>query len=246
MYNFGVTLTGVDKYTNIEKLMDLSQKYPFVEWGILYSEVRQGAEFRYPYWKWIQDTFLEEIINRNIDINLAFHLCGSIVQDFIKGTHRVKFFYDLEEQLLEPNADINLRYQLNFNLKKTPIENQSLIDCIKHQPCNVVTQHNKSNASVVNLPLTENHQILFDASGGRGVGPVQWNEPFPNKFCGYAGGLGPDNVVQELEKILTFFPDIDMPLFWIDMETKIRTDDHFDLDKCEQVLKAVEPFIKEV
>ena len=53
-------------------------------------------------------------------------------------------------------------------------------------------------------------------------------------FCGYAGGLNPDTIGDALAAIAARVPD-GQP-YWIDMESGVRTDDRFDLDKCERVL----------
>jgi phosphoribosylanthranilate isomerase len=98
-----------------------------------------------------------------------------------------------------------------------------------------ITQHNKSNADVYKQIVALNHEVLFDASGGRGI-LGDWHSPIPGKICGYAGGLGPDNVLQELEKISAI---CNKP-FWIDMEGKLRTDDKFDLTKCVAVLDQID------
>src|SRR5207302_929741 len=97
---------------------------------------------------------------------------------------------------------------------------------------------------------------LFDTSGGAGLTPddleESWPMAWPGKYCGYAGGLGPDNVADELEKIFGTNAE-QASTFWIDMETKVRSYrvenfrkvDYFDLSKCEQVCKQVAPFILE-
>lgn len=249
LHNFNVTLTGVDSNTDIKRLFALSKQYPFVEWGVLYSPTRceSGIEHRYPSRKWIYD-FVDEIITSRIDLNVAFHLCGKAVAEFVKRTDDSSWMYNLVQELRLTQTDIGVRYQLNFNKKFMDFTEQQLVNCVKEEFDTVITAHNKTNASISSLPFPENHHVLYDGSGGRGIGPVNWKPPIANKFCGYAGGLGPDNVVQELEKILKFFPTLaEMPLFWLDMETKIRNmDDWLDLNKCEAVLKAVEPYIREV
>jgi hypothetical protein len=73
---------------------------------------------------------------------------------------------------------------------------------------------------------------LFDRSGGRGELPRTW-PPNPGWLVGYAGGLSPDTVVEAIEQIDSIHP------YWIDMETGVRTDDVFDLAKCEAVCRAV-------
>lgn len=77
---------------------------------------------------------------------------------------------------------------------------------------------------------------LFDVSFGTGVKPGRWPLlPESGPFCGYSGGIGPDNAAAVVAAI-------DAPAgsqFWIDMESGVRTDDRFDLAKCEAVCRAV-------
>lgn len=73
---------------------------------------------------------------------------------------------------------------------------------------------------------------LFDASGGRGIEPASWL-PYPGRLVGYAGGIGPDNVAAVIESI-----DAPGP-YWIDMESKVRTNDRFNLGLCRRVCETV-------
>ena len=59
---------------------------------------------------------------------------------------------------------------------------------------------------------------------------TEWQYPETNPF-GYAGGISPENVVETVKSI-TEICETD---FWIDMETGIRTNDKFDITKCEEV-----------
>ena len=80
---------------------------------------------------------------------------------------------------------------------------------------------------------------LFDASGGRGIEPFRWPvSPVSIRF-GFAGGIGPDNLVEVLRDI----GPREAP-FWIDMESGVRTDDRFDLAKVRAVLEAAKPFVE--
>jgi phosphoribosylanthranilate isomerase len=83
----------------------------------------------------------------------------------------------------------------------------------------------------------ERHGILVDASGGRGISPVEWVRPPTDKRVGFAGGLGPDNLEQELPRIL----DVSRFGDWIDMETGLRDDDDwFDVERARAVLEIVQ------
>ena len=77
------------------------------------------------------------------------------------------------------------------------------------------------------------HAILFDASAGRGVAPEGWPAPIPDHFCGYAGGINPGNVARHIELI----KEAGAEDTWIDMESGVRTENRFDLDKVREVLK---------
>ena len=43
-----VTMTGADEDTDISRMIYLSRRYPFVEWGVLISATRSGQQNRYP------------------------------------------------------------------------------------------------------------------------------------------------------------------------------------------------------
>ncbi len=48
-----VTVTGADDSINYYRLFELSEKYPFVEWGLLLSKNSEGYP-RFPTWNWIE------------------------------------------------------------------------------------------------------------------------------------------------------------------------------------------------
>ena len=80
---------------------------------------------------------------------------------------------------------------------------------------------------------------LFDLSGGDGILPTQW--PQSNQYIGYAGGLSPDNLLQQLYAIETVCGSE----IWIDAETHVRSnnDQLFDLDLVDKFLSIAEPYV---
>ena len=79
--------------------------------------------------------------------------------------------------------------------------------------------------------------ILLDESGGKGIeAPFRMPSYLHNVHVGFAGGINPDNVVAKVQEI-TSLPHVNR--FWIDMESGVRTNDRFDLDKVEQVCELV-------
>ena len=78
--------------------------------------------------------------------------------------------------------------------------------------------------------------MLLDKSGGQGIDtPIGAPAYAPKVHLGFAGGINPDNVIDKMREITR----LHVGRFWIDMESGVRTDDRFDLDKVEDVCKKV-------
>lgn len=236
------TLTGVDENTDINKLWALAKKYPFVEFGVLISKTRAGsADKRYPSLDFIKE--LGNKMNRYSSPNFALHICG---------TDTVLDFMDETSDVYKLSRPFN-RIQLNFISKKYPIDSIRRL-FVREKNKFIITQYNNANKELWRkLSDFNNHHVLFDASGGRGkeisdfIPPLDIESeglPFQsiNPLCGYAGGIGPDNVSDVLEKISSIAP---YPKYWIDMEQKLRDSaDIFDLNICEDVLEKVDIYLK--
>lgn len=220
------TLTGVDESTPLSAVAALSAQFPIAEWGFLYSPTRQGCGGRYPAVGFIRDAF--ESLPPNVRV--ALHVCGQGVPDLLYGADRG--IVELVDLLKARSG----RVQLNFNISAGLVTFTAIGSFLAKNPSlMVITQHNKANAEVWKaLEYHKNHRVLFDASGGRGISPTGWPEPLPGVSCGYAGGLGPDNLEAQLEAIATVAGDQSV---WADMEGKLRTDqDTLDLGRAEECL----------
>jgi hypothetical protein len=216
------TITGADDQVDVEDLISLSCRYPFVEWGILCSKSRAETP-RYPSTRWIAN-FVDAVLESSADVNRSAHLCGQYARDFV--SHEFKHGFLECFQRVQVNGSFDDLNALYYAVKFA-------------EPIKVITQHNKANEGVLSALLARlNHQILFDASGGCGI-LGEWQTPFPSITCGYAGGLSPDNLQDELTKIERVAGD---RCVWVDMESGVRTDNQFDLDKVERALHIVEGF----
>jgi hypothetical protein len=216
-----VSLTGADNTAEPAKLRALSERFPLVEWAILSCESIQGT-MRFPTEDWVARFHKECPVVRK-----AIHLCGKDVDAFLAEDSRIH----------NKIAKFD-RVQLNFNQRRQPKDLDRLVKVSNKIQPTVILQHNSANAQLWSL-LREriiNLGILFDASGGRGLAPkAGWPEMLPRTVCGFAGGLGPDNIAAEFAAIAKIAGTHG---FWIDMESKLRSlvDDSFDLMACEQVL----------
>lgn len=214
------TLTGVDDATDLGRVAELMDEYPFAEFGVLWSQTRAG-ERRYP-----SKTRLEAIARRFHGGRIALHVCGRAVADFVVCNAAA------------PAVAASFpRVQLNARFTPTEAWEEAFDAMLAVRQGVVITQHNEANAPFSTMfPRRANHAILRDASCGRGVAPDVWPTPLPGKLCGYAGGLGPNEIDAALPAIAAA---ADGAQFWIDMESKLRVDDVLDLDACATVLRKV-------
>lgn len=230
-----VTMTGADDHTSLEKLADLSERYPFAEWGILFSQAKAGVP-RYPSFDWVLDLCVTAAMHRNMC--LSAHLCGKWVQDAINGEITLLKDWEL--------SDAFSRVQLNCykdRLRKA-ISSEPLWQAMGKVPQQVILGGDHTNIELDPERCWQHHVCpLFDASGGHGRLPKSWPKPLHYRenfyvLSGYAGGLGPHNIIEEIEKIEEIAGEADI---WVDMETQLRDGkDEFSLEKCEEVLRLVE------
>ena len=225
MSNFiGVTLTGIDQSTDLDRAIELSHRHEMLEWGVLLGGTPSP---RYP-----SISFIQAWANRanREGVPAALHLCGRFARAWI----------DNDPEIVALASQFG---RIQVNVVAARINVDALIEAVRTQRHpNVITQHNDANQVITDsLSDVPTHSILFDASGGRGVGPEQWPSPVPGKVCGYAGGMGPQNVREELYRIATLAQKLP---FWIDMEGRVRTpEDTLALDACDAVLSEVGRFL---
>ncbi len=235
-----VTVTGADDSVDPVKLIELGRKYPFAEFGILMSSKNAGSQ-RYPStpWVWSLAETVAEFIPNN---SFSSHICGGWVRDIMVGKWSILDRHGVY-------MDIFDRIQLNFHSTAHLINEKAFIKGLYNE-CLAGTQFIFQHDGVNNRFLTIaeragfNAVPLFDRSGGLGILPDVWPSADPfDHGAGYAGGLSPDNVADELRKIEKVCGDKEI---WIDAETHLRSnnDQQFDLAKVEAFLKAAEPFVK--
>lgn len=237
-----VTITGADDSIDPKDLVQISKDFPFVEWGILFSKNNLGTA-RYPSKTWQQS--LCEVLRKD-KLNLSAHLCGRWVRDFVLEGH---FSFVLDQHRLL--WSFFKRIQLNFHAHHHPA-NKNFINALTARPADkeyifqldgVNDMLFKSTLDTLKTyPKPPSVVPLFDTSGGAGILPNRWPSPIGDVYNGYAGGLGPDNLE---EQIKTIEKAAGNSRIWIDMETRVRSDDdrQFDLEKVKTCLKIAQPFV---
>lgn len=226
---YTVTITGADDRTNHQDLVELTEKYPFVEWGILLSAKREG-EPRFPALEWI-----EGLKSFQDKLRLSGHLCGRWVRDVKHG----KLSFREERPTI---WQMFRRVQLNLHGNYDADINNFLDAVALLYDKQIILQVDGMNNRLLMAAVDAKVNIapLFDLSGGRGLCPDSWPEPHQSICCGYAGGLGPDNLEEQLDHISVATGDHKI---WIDMETRVRTDEALDLNKVERCLQIAEQYV---
>lgn len=241
-----VTITGADDDTDPNELIRLSLRFPFVEWGVLVGSVtHNGHAPRFPSIEWMKG-LVELRRHRMYPVDFSLHVCGAPLRGLSAGDHRSLFW------LLNRDVTAFNRVQLNWHGYRQDLETGSnlfksfrdLVGEFQLWEPEIIFQWDGINECLYSEVLGSfSVSGLFDRSGGAGIKPEEWpdgkNCPVP---CGWAGGLSPDNIREELPQIAACAkPD---QSYWIDFETHVRTGDHLDIGKVTNVLLLCEEFMQ--
>lgn len=210
-----LTFTGIDSGPYAFDLPRDDQ----IEYAALLSASRMfnSHHHRYPLpWD------IEQLFSNLMFHNTALHICGNMA--------RSTLFTNSKWHRLMPLLDRVQRIQINGTLDRTDV----VRTCRRFKFHTIITQHTEANAGLLDDILCDNHAILIDNSGGRGILPSEWVRPKTTKRVGFAGGLSPDNIEVEGPKILEVAREGD----WIDMESGVRIgNDYFSADKVKAVMR---------
>ena len=205
-----VGFAGIDSRTDPEKLRSIEKEYPMVEWGVLMSS----------HWNENGNRYMNpEDLHKFEGLNLCGHLCGQMAKDMMKNdTHLLDKTYPGWEKIFK-------RIQVNV----APYDFEEGLDWKGNQELFIQCKPGK----YVTYEKSTGVGMIIDGSGGRGKSE-KWTIYPSDKKIGYAGGLNPDNVVQKTQDLMDNPKVSD---FWIDMESGVRTDDWFDIEKVRKVLE---------
>jgi phosphoribosylanthranilate isomerase len=216
-----VTITGADDQVDPFALVALARDFPFVEWGVLFSEKRTGTP-RYPSTTWVEGLV-------GLDLRLSAHLCGQMARDTAGGRLTTALGRTRFERL-----------QINGYERTYLVGVSRLADCINHE---IILQARGEEAlqSVANdATLLPRASVLFDPSGGRGIESFSWPKAPLGIRMGYAGGIAPENVETVVSQILAANGHLLSRTIWLDMESGVRTsNDAFSLPRVREVLERV-------
>lgn len=229
-----VSFVGVDKQTKLDDLLEFNNSNLVYEFGVLYSDSKNDTYIRYP-----GHDFCSKFLNwaKDNKISRSLHLCGTSIDRYL-----VEDSYVLE---LCNNAN---RIQLNLNISKYP-DHEKLADNIlrvanKHNQCIILQKNgvkkkfNETFISRMTASVNISLSFLHDSSGGFGREIENVSQPEVEYFTGYAGGINPDNVIKII-KLVESNNSENIP-YYIDMESGIRLNNVFSIEKCKSIKKSIE------
>jgi hypothetical protein len=205
-----ITFTGADSVDSIAAMQALSVSYP-IEWGVLIDPVQEGNPL-----------FPGEIARRALarsGVRLSAHVCGEAARAIVDGR--------------KPSIDLAGFSRLQINHGRAGSNVQEILNSIDFAAAAGVRAALQCQGA---FPSIIGVDWLYDVSFGTGAQAGNWPAlSSAQPFCGYSGGLGPDNVRSRLEDV----PVAPGVPFWIDMESGVRTQGRFDVEKCRTVCEAV-------
>lgn len=234
-----ITCSDPREDTPIEDILRLSQIAPNVE--IAVQAHHSKMSFDMPRRKWFE-TLLKESLSMPTAPNLAVHVNLDWCDKFCQGI-LVPDLLDLFFLLREDGMPAIRRWQINIHGSKTKLfKTENIGKLMKNYPNReFIFQYGAYEYHRMQRldKNAANFSLLYDTSGGAGKLTKNWRAPlFEEHPQGYAGGLSPENVSENLDKIAKVAgsrTDI-----WIDAEGKLKTPGTktFDINRAKQYINA--------
>lgn len=235
-----ITCSDIKEHIPVDKVVDLLKFSPKVEIGIQahFPEMKNDSP---------RNFWLQQILNTSDlmqqPLNIAIHVNYAWCSDFCQGIIPQELKLLLNRKHKGTGKPIIKRWQLNLG-DGTKIPNTYPLSQIilSYPNQEFIFPYNENpylQNFIENLDKTGiRFSILFDASYGAGISPKNWQRPlYSDHYQGYAGGLSPENVTENLDKIFKLTgkrSDI-----WIDAEGKLMKPGTriFDLERAENYIK---------
>lgn len=232
-----ITCSDMREHNEIDDIIALGKKYPMSEFAI------QAHPSKFLGWmpRYVWFETLMHAVRAN-NVKLAMHVNSEWRTEICHGNipYEIRRMWNMKR---DNGTPIIGRVQVNINGGKDSFRfyKNKVADIIRAYPnIEFIFQYTpKQCRRLKQLDATGTEfSILFDASGGRGKLPKQWRAPvMENHKMGYSGGLGPDNVAENLDKINLVTP-ADSNI-WIDAEGKLKDPDtkQFDIARAERYIE---------
>ena len=229
---------GADDSVDPDLMALISAQHPYVEWGVLFRPDLEGKP-RYATPAWV-DRLAAVKKTAGSCMRLAGHLCGARVPQVLAGDSSFvqevakKGFGRVQVNATAINGvDTSRLTEGAIGLRKAMLETPDVEWIVQ---LNDETRPLWDGLIAAGAP--PNMSVLYDASCGTGVLASSFPAPHDTIPCGYAGGMGPDNIAQVLPGVAAAAAGREV---WVDMESSLRAtqdgNDVFSIDKCYRCIK---------
>lgn len=242
---------GIDDSVSAHHVGAILQAYPFAEFGILFREDLEGRP-RYASAAQVEkicDVVRAVREHSSSEISLAAHLCGKRADKLLAGDGA--FVSELAAKGFT-RVQVNATAANGADTSKLGEDIKKFIGVVgKHRQIEFIIQKNEETrplwtALLLHRMTSEGGRklrrltMLVDESKGAGVAISKYPVPPEDYDVGYAGGIGPENIVGVLEKVAEAAAG---RRTWIDMESSLRTEtadgrNVFDLGKVFACIDA--------
>ena len=230
----GVTFSGVDETADVERLKELRSHYFTVEWGLRLAVERQARTVGCPGVDWI--------CKLPPELNLSAQLWGKSASDFLQGS---------DAELLTKYGEVwslFRRIQINSTNGIDQVDLPGLTQLIaKNADKQIIFRVRDRNLQVADALVAHgiSCSTLFDESEVQEPAQKKWPKGL-KRFagCGYAGGLGPENIYKQLTPILNAAQSAER--WWVEIDSCLRIkeqdQDVFSLANCKRAIREFDSF----
>ncbi len=218
-----ISCAGADDANPVTDLIDLMWHFPRLEIAVQFSTRRAGSS-RYPSMKWLSDfsAAVSSSFYAGRRVMAALHVNGEAARRLLRGDDRGDLGRLISNQVR--GIPVFGRIQINTVLRETDVEGIARLALQHDRP--FVLQANPGNAECLRL-LAERgipHDILHDASRGRGTRPARWPAAIPGRMNAWAGGISLATLEGDLPMLAAMADAAGLERWGIDAESGLRNE----------------------
>ena len=258
-----ITCSDPREFNDIHDIVKLGKLSPRVEIAVQAHPSKMSPGM--PRNEWFRELLQYVMVDKH-KIRLAVHVnrewCDQVCRTGTIPNELIEFF----EMCRNGNVYDALIKRWQFNMPADTAKNINIHALKKlmnlYPEKYFIFQYNNNTSDAIAKLFNANARfsVLYDASGGRGIAPNSWHAPlYSNVPQGYSGGMSPENVVANLDKISdvakrpvaqykgndTIYKMEERSDIWIDAEGKLKTDDKFDVVRARQYILNAENWLQQ-
>lgn len=233
-----ITCSDPREHLAVADVIRLLKMSPLVEIGIQASSSTMSQLKPRKLWF---DVLMFHVVNNSRPLNIALHINYDWCDDLCSGKIPYELDGWLKMQRRGNGGPAIRRWQLNIGDRTKKFDSGAIARLIRSHPeQEFILPYNEMVKDRVDLlyKTGAKFSLLYDASYGYGKSPERWNAPVYNTHpMGYAGGLSPENVSENLDKISENLPS--NYYTWIDAEGRLMKPGtrQFDIERARQYVQ---------